>query len=125
MDDGRKAPVDRGRQNRARAEGRHRPRASRTWALRNRLHVVAAFALLLVTTLIGAASGPALAQTQQAMPEGIEMGRWIVAPYLFNGLSYDTNIFRNQLSPQEDGQAESQFGILSYLLKNEIWKDVK
>ena len=75
---------------------------------------------MIVTALLVAF--PAWGQTFQPSPEGIEVGRWVVAPYFQSAFEYDDNIFRQapggifgQGGVQQDSNATQTAGVAAYL----------
>ena len=59
--------------------------------------------------MLAVGSTPAVAQTREALPEGIPIGHWIVAPFFASELTFDDNLFR---SPDGNLQEEDRLTAL-------------
>ena len=59
----------------------------------------------------------ASAQTEDPPPDGIQAGRWILAPYLVLGYTYDDNVFKRSeaFDPESDQIGRAIAGFLSVL----------
>ena len=62
--------------------------------------------------LVIAAGGVIAAQER---PEGLHVGRWVLAPYFETGFEYDDNVFRRSIDPLGDSLHELTGGVVASL----------
>jgi hypothetical protein len=66
---------------------------------------------LVALALAVLAAGESRAQTSRAAPDGIVAGKWVLNPYGFFGVEYDSNVFRRAVNIESDWIQRTTLGL--------------